>query len=176
LSQFPCQAELLSAGAKIINGGDHGIPHKLDCPGDVCISYEGEDGFATVTTSNEVELQVSQIYGLRLEPATVTVSGKKGQTISRNFTIENTGNGKDTVTFRVVGTDWGTSVSPDTVTIEPGGKERVSFKVTIPKKSGKPSTITLIAVSSGKDESGKVSKVSSTIVVNVVPQSCCALP
>lgn len=156
-----------------MNGGDHGIPHKLDCSGDVCVSYEGEDGFATVATSNEVVIQVSQIYGLKIWPATVTVKWKKGQTICRNFTIENTGNGKDVVTFQVVGTDWKMPVSPGSVTLAPGQKKRVLFKVNIPNNKeliGKSSIITLVATSSGKDELGKENKVSSTIVVNVAPK------
>lgn len=178
LSYLPCQAEMIQAGAKIINGGDRGIPYKPDCSGDVCVSYEGEDGFATVATSNLVELEVAQVNRLRIEPIFGSINGRSGQTVCRDFTIVNIGNGTSTITCQVVGLKWETDVSEDFFILAPGQKKRVLLKIKIPTDKniiGKSSTVTLVVTSSGKDSQGEVDKVSAKTTITVVsrPCSCC---
>jgi hypothetical protein len=169
------EAKTLNAGAIITNGGDRGIPYEVDYNGDVCVKYEDEEGFATVTTSNIVELEIAQVYGIKIEPASTTVRTRRGETVYVDYVIENTGNGKDTINLRVFSKEWRASVSPTSVVLAPEEKKNVRVKINVPierKVIGKTSAISLIATSSGSDTWGDADKVKVHTIVDVIPHPC----
>jgi hypothetical protein len=169
LSFLPAMAfsgEIIMAGTVVINGGDRGKSGEFDKEGDVIAVYNGQ-----TSASNSVEIEVAQGYGLLIEPATYSLISFPGQQVRATYTIENAGNGTDSVSISIEDSLWQSTTTLSSSILPPGGTGSFSSKVQVPGtdtvSDGDSSTIRVKVASSGNDDWGYPDVVYATMIITV---------